>query len=52
MYYAGPREAVHHSKIREKLGFSYFSVDESPPIVLILLVEKWNINYINIENFA
>ena len=26
MYYAGPREAVHHSKIREKLGFSYFSV--------------------------
>ena len=26
MFYAGPREAVHHSLIREWLGFSHFSV--------------------------
>ena len=26
MFYAGPREAVHHIKIREKLGFEYFSI--------------------------
>ena len=26
MYYAGPQEAIHHSFIREKLGFSYFSI--------------------------
>ena len=26
MFYAGPREAVHHTKIREKLGFEYFSI--------------------------
>ena len=26
MFYAGPREAIHHSYIREWLGFSHFSV--------------------------
>ena len=26
MYYAGPREAIHHTIIREKLGFDYFTV--------------------------
>ncbi len=26
MFYAGPREAIHHSFIREWLGFSHFSV--------------------------
>lgn len=26
MYYAGPREAVHHALIRKKLGFDLFSV--------------------------
>ena len=26
MYYAGPREAIHHTHIREWLGFSHFSV--------------------------
>ena len=26
MFYAGPREAVHHSKLRMKLGFTHFSV--------------------------
>ena len=26
MFYAGPREALHHTLIREWLGFSHFSV--------------------------
>ena len=26
MYYAGPREAVHHALIRKKIGFDIFSV--------------------------
>ena len=26
MFYAGPREALHHTLIRESLGFSHFSV--------------------------
>ena len=26
MYYAGPLEALHHAKIRETLGFDYFTV--------------------------
>ena len=25
MHYAGPREAVHHALIRERLGFDYFA---------------------------
>ena len=26
MFYAGPREALHHAVLREKLGFDYFIV--------------------------
>ena len=26
MFYAGPREAIHHVNLREKLGFDYFMV--------------------------
>ncbi len=26
MFYAGPREAVHHALIRQKMGFQYFTV--------------------------
>ena len=26
MYYAGPNEAIHHTILRERLGFSIFSV--------------------------
>ena len=26
MFYAGPREALHHTLIREWLGFSHFSL--------------------------
>jgi sulfate adenylyltransferase len=26
MYYAGPREALHHARLRQKIGFDLFSV--------------------------
>ena len=58
MFYAGPREAIHHSNIRKKLGFKYFVIgrdhagafDNYKPLAAYKLVAKYEkkIN-INIE---
>jgi sulfate adenylyltransferase len=53
MYYAGPREALHHLLIRQNLGFDFFSVGrdhagafgEYKPLDAIKLIKKFSKNF-------
>ena len=53
-HYAGPREALHHMNLREKLGFNYFYIGRDhagaennyKPLQAIKAVEKFKKNFI------
>ena len=62
MHYCGPREALHHPNIREKLKFDYFAIGRDhagaenvykndDAVKLVKKLEKFKINILSQRSF-